>query len=106
MNEQQIAASRPTAPTAQYNPAPEQQPRQPTYSARQSFANQGLAQAAQSSQPAYLPAPTALAQQQQPYTGYSAQQQAALPQYNANAYGAQQLTPGQLQQQAVASKLI
>jgi len=101
LNEQQIAASKPTAPSPQYNPAPQPQPQQPAYSPRGAF--QGLAQAAQSSQPAYLPAPQA--QQQQPYSGQY-NPQPALPQYNANAYGnpsAQQLTPQQLQAQAQAA---
>lgn len=112
LNDQQIAASRPTAPNPQYQspPAPQaEQPRQNLYSARQSF-GQGLAQAAQQQYQQYLPAPTP--QAQQPYTGYAPQQPAVqqaqpLPQYNANAYGssAQQLTPAQLQQQALAGKL-
>jgi len=104
LNEQQIAASRPTAPNPQYQaPAPVEQPRQ-SYAPRQSFS--GLASAAQSAQPQYLPAPTAQAQQSA-YSGYQqpAAQPASLPQYNVNAYGqsAQQLSPAQLQAQAVAA---
>lgn len=97
LNEQQIAASRPSAPApAQEQPRPQYQPSQ--YSPRQSF--QGLGQAAQSVIPQYLPAPNA-AQAQQPYSG-----QPSIPQYSPSAYGnAQQLTPAQLQQQALAGKL-
>ena len=104
LNEQQIAASKPTAPSPQYNPQPERpqynsyQPQpQPQASARQSF--QGFNQAAQNLQPQYLPAPQAAAQQA-PYNG-----PASLPQYSANSpYGSQQLTPQQLQANAVAGK--
>lgn len=126
LNEQQIAASRPTAPNPQYQAPPAaEQPRQQYNpqqysSARQSFQGQGLAQAAQQQYQAYLPPPTA--QAQQPYTGYSQPQQPQYqpapqqapqaaapqytpPQYSPTAYGsASQLTPAQLQAQALACK--
>jgi len=116
LNEQQIAASRPTAPNPQYQGPQYQSPQyqapqavQPAASqttrARQSF--QGLDQAASTyaTQPQYAqPAPQAAALQA-PYSGYQAQQAPAqLPNYNANAYDSSaQLTPSQLQQQALAA---
>lgn len=102
LNEQQIAASKPAPPApAQEQPRPQYSASQ--YSPRQSF--QGLGQAAQSVVPQYLPAPT---QAQQPYSGQyqpqPAPQQPSLPQYSASGYGsAQQLTPAQLQAQALAN---
>jgi len=121
LNDQQIAASRPVAPNPQYQSPPAAEAPRSQYnsqysSARSSF--QGLAQAAQQQYQAYLPPPTAQAQQQ-PYTGYSqpaqyqpapqpapqaAAPQYSPPQYTPNAYGsASQLTPAQLQAQALAS---
>jgi hypothetical protein len=130
LNDQQLAASRPSQPVQQQAPQHQPQPQQPQpqapaapspYYQPQSYgkppAYQGLASAA-SSQPASIAQyvqpsayqPSAYAPQQpaaapqQSYSGYpAAPQYSAAPSYTANpsgAYQPNQLTPNQLQQQA------